>query len=49
MVINMTDTESVEDYVFRADNHLAVLESADFKCDMGIAIRAIITGLHAYF
>ena len=49
MVISMTDTETVEDYVFRADNHLAVLVSADIQLDMGRVVRAIITDLHAYF
>ena len=48
-MIKMTAEESVEEYVFRADTHLSVLQAAPFKFDMDVVVRAVIDGLHPHF
>ena len=48
-MIKMIAEESVEEYVFHADTHLSVLQTAHFKFDMEVAVRAVIDGLHPHF
>ena len=49
MVIKMAATESIEEYVFRADNSISILQSAKSQFDMVTVVRAIISGLHPHF
>ena len=48
-VIKMTAAESVEEYVYRGDNHLSIQQAAQFKLDMEVIVRAVINGLHPHF
>ena len=49
MSVKTSSSGSVEKYLSRADECLAILEAAALKVDMGVVVRTIVCGLYPNF